>query len=267
MRAATEKNPRNEVKLYVTKDRQTRCLNDLLVEEKLVQQDGAHDVNMNSLTQHNHGYLIDQTDEFTSNIEDLRQYFKMNFKNTESIDSTLNDDSNFERKSFENKLNLKSKPKHFDEGNIFVYGSKITPTQSLTRSNIHELVKEFLHLRGFNEINEYEAYLWPILLRGHHLLAVDSKTEKFAYSQANLKKDKYISVLAPLLSLLINDIEFMKTYDQNKEASSGVSKAKNGPILMIVCSSCSNAQRLFELVMEIMQPRINLIKVILLQGK
>jgi hypothetical protein len=269
----------NEVNVYVTKDGFRSCLNDTLEEKGYCKKISVFDVNMNTIEAKEknisdssfynssiNGYSIEKTDEFNSKINDLKQYLKDNLKiseasiacetNTKTIDNKSKSKLNFE-------LASRSKPKSCDEANIFLYGTKVKPLQSLNRSEVHDIIKKYLHLHGFNEINAYESYMWPILMTGHHLLAVNSNVKQFFYTQANSKKDKYISILVPLLTTLLDEIECKLSEREDILAT----KAQNGPITMIVCSSCANAQRLFELTLEIMQSKKNLLKVILLQGK
>ena len=63
-----------------------------------------------------------------------------------------------------------------------------------------------------------------------------------------------MSYLVPLVSNLIVKLEIEKENDlkQLKEKgyikASGKKRASNGPVLLIVCSSCRNAQRIHEIV-------------------
>ena len=122
---------------------------------------------------------------------------------------------------------------------------------------------------------------------GGHLSSHSS--EMYANNTDN--KNRYLSYMCPLLTLLITSIEREKQIsidddfvcdnvvptmnvttelplplDLTKAVVHKRSKLQNGPIMLIICSSCKNAQQMYELSKAIIRNKDNVVKVLLLQG-
>lgn len=159
--------------------------------------------------------------------------------------------------------------------NVFTYDN-ITkrPIKTFKDSAIHEKVKEYLHINGINTINEFESYLWPSVLRGMHLLAISPyDVDSEVNFMMRTRKSKLITFVSPLLTLVLNVVERenemkRKAAEQEQQGKSKpyAFKRKNGPLLLIVCPSCKNAQRIYELITDIMGNNNKTLNVILLLG-
>jgi hypothetical protein len=141
---------------------------------------------------------------------------------------------------------------------------RIMPLRQIKKTLINEAIHDYLRLTGKSELSEFDWFVWPAILRGDNLFAMpDNKdsthlrqsTMYFQDKAALLAESSFnsMSYLYPLLSLILNQIE-----NENKmrmegqggaaaavEKSKGYIKkslcmqAQNGPVLIIVCASCS----------------------------
>jgi ATP-dependent RNA helicase TDRD12 len=166
---------------------------------------------------------------------------------------------------------------NLSDRNIFINGLNIRPVTTLAESSIHEKLKDYFHINGYNTINEFESYLWPAILRGRHVLAVSPSDIDSELNFATRKrKNKLVTFISPVLTLVIKLIEREKQLlkeelEQESTTTSSVPekyvyKRINGPRFLIICSSCKNAQKIFELMTSILINDKNLLKIILLQG-
>ena len=169
-----------------------------------------------------------------------------------------------------NFIEEKSLKTNSSNRNIFINGHNIRPVRSLDESSIHEKLKDYFHINGYNTINEFESFLWPAILRGRHVLAISSSD---IHSELNFtikkRKSKLVTFFSPVLTLLIKLIEReneLKMLNNSETEKNYVFKRQNGPRLLIVCSSCKNAQKIYEFISKVMVNDKNLLRIILLQG-
>lgn len=173
-----------------------------------------------------------------------------------------------------------TKPKYsFDT--VFVHNSNMGLFKTFNDIPFTQSVIDFLKLNAIATFTEYENYVMRVIFRGTHLVAIndsfDSTYKKLFNSDVNrIVFDSYLNFLCPVLSLLIDEAEFYDESMRTRSTELGYVKelmrrAKNGPIVLIVCTSVENAQRLYEITGEIidMNARINParnFKALLLQG-
>lgn len=172
-----------------------------------------------------------------------------------------------------NEINLKNKSSLNSYRNIFINSPNIRPIKSLAESPIHGKLKDYFHINGYNSINEFEGYLWQSILRGRHVLAVSaSDIDSELNYTIRKRKQKVITFFSPVLTLMLqivereNELTKEKLPAQSEIRKNYEFKRKNGPRLLIVCSSCKNAQRIYEFISSVIINDKNLLKVILLQG-
>ena len=102
-------------------------------------------------------------------------------------------------------------------------------------------------------MTEFESYCWPVVFRGRHLFAMPNK-------QSNSEKDSFLAYLCPLVSLIIEKANLDQRDKVIRESGfikRSVSRTQNGPLLLIVCPSCKNAQRIYEVVNEMLEMNNN----------
>ena len=158
---------------------------------------------------------------------------------------------------------------------IFVNSPSISlkPIKNLADSPIHAKLKDFFHINGYNTINEFEGYLWKSILIGLDVLVVSSsEIDTELNHTVRKRKNKVITFFSPVLTLLLklvereNEAYRERLVNQPETGKMYEYKRKNGPRLLIVCSSCKNAQKIYEFIKSVMMNDTSLLKVILLQG-
>jgi ATP-dependent RNA helicase TDRD12 len=172
-------------------------------------------------------------------------------------------------------LNNKKTNDSYLNRNIFINSPNIDlkPFKNLTDSPIHAKLKDYFHINGYHTINEFEGYLWKSILYGLDVLAVSSsEIDTELNNTVRKRKNKVVTFFSPVLTLMLKLIE--RENEAHKESlinqpESGKVyeyKRKNGPRLLIICSSCKNAQKIYEFIKSVLMNDTNLLKVILLQG-
>lgn len=178
---------------------------------------------------------------------------------------------------------VESQTTQVSDSNIFIHNSVVTPIWSINDSRIHRNVKDYLNLNGLNDVEEFDAHYWPSVIRGQHVLGIPNnpdwsfKNHQSYSSTANSKsRVSSLSYIVPLLSIILEKVEDELSNRTNYEFgfvknSLAQSKWQNGPLLLIVCGSCDNAQRAFEIVSKIIEictlsSRKEKLKALIIQG-
>lgn len=148
----------------------------------------------------------------------------------------------------------------------------------------NEPLKLYLKLKGIKTLSVFNSYCWATLFRGNHLFAMPYNTANTSelFSQIseanswfvdNTDSPESLMYIAMMVSLLIDkvdtDIKAAKARNCAPSAQTG-----NGPKLLIICASCKNAKKIFELTNEILGisekagylGRNDTLKALLLQG-
>lgn len=126
--------------------------------------------------------------------------------------------------------------------------NNLEPIINIDDKKIHPCVRDYLrNCIGLRQISEFVSYCWPVIFRGRHLFGMSNENSFF--------EDIPLSYVCPLLSLLIEQSE--KYTDHSKKFESGyiknsISHVQNGPILLILCTSCKSALRIYEIIKEIL---------------
>jgi superfamily II DNA/RNA helicase len=102
----------------------------------------------------------------------------------------------------------------------------------LADSSIHKSIIDYYHFNGITSLNELDSYVWPIIIQGRHCCLLH-----------NEESDATFSYLCPVLNQLLKAFE--KDFENSLDKSlnpTAYDRVVNGPKLIIVCSSCKNAQ-------------------------
>ena len=146
---------------------------------------------------------------------------------------------------------------------ILLHNTPVIPIQSTKEQRIHPSVRDFLSFQGILSVSNLNSYLWPCILHGMHCFFMPDES-----------KSSPITFLAPLMSLLLEK----STQQIKKKFESGFvkksiaqSQCENGPILLIVCASSENAQKIYEIIDQVIQmdSRLNgrdKIRALMIQG-
>jgi hypothetical protein len=148
-----------------------------------------------------------------------------------------------------NEMALMMKPT-----NQILVSESIRPIRQLREAQLNEAIRNFLSKHAITELNEFDWFAWPTILRGRNLFAMPEDKDSTHLRQSAYQEKiatasfNSFSYLFPLLSLILDSIEHRST-DTSADTVSASSKgyikksmfmqAKNGPILLIVCASCS----------------------------
>jgi superfamily II DNA/RNA helicase len=115
---------------------------------------------------------------------------------------------------------------------------------------LDQCVIDYLFLNGLTQVDDFTSYAWPVVFGGRHMFGLP--TEKEYDSNFSL------NYLAPLVTLIIDKLELDYNAD-NRQVSKetgyikkSMNRAQNGPLLLIICPSCKQAQRIFEILTELM---------------
>jgi superfamily II DNA/RNA helicase len=160
-------------------------------------------------------------------------------------------------------------PKQLDQIIVEMKSIKISPILGITETSIlNEYLKEYLYIKNI-KLSSFDSFCWPAILKGLSTLAIPNTyvvnsdwskrnfiSKEYLDTNASLDKDTCLSYLCPLISKLMEQLESVQMKKLKKLEKYGfidetVSRATNGPILIIVCGSCRNAQRIYELVDDI----------------
>ncbi|CAF0769025.1 unnamed protein product [Brachionus calyciflorus] len=219
-------------------------------------------------------------------LERLVNYLKFSFKSTNNLaksrtPSPLNDsiDSNLTVQSHLSKSNLfinddrleqkfsdiieldkyvknpvalkKVKDEFIETSNryMLIHNAPITPITSYKDSRIHQSVRDYMNLNGVNNISSIDSYFWASIIQGLHTVYIPEDPDP--------TKNDPSSFVNPLLSTLLEKISHEKKLNRKQTGyvttSIAQSQCENGPILLIVCGSSENAQRIYELVNNIIE--------------
>ena len=133
--------------------------------------------------------------------------------------------------------------------NVLINGfDNVQPILNIEDKRLHPAVRDYMrNCKGLRQISEFNSFCWPIIFRGRHLFGMSNEES----SSLELS----LSYLCPLLSLMLDNSENKK--DNSKILESGYVKnsmnhSQNGPILLIVCTSCKSALRINEAIKEIL---------------
>ncbi|RNA14464.1 ATP-dependent RNA helicase TDRD12 isoform X1, partial [Brachionus plicatilis] len=149
---------------------------------------------------------------------------------------------------------------------IFTHNTSVISIQSTKDQRIHPSVRDFLSLHGILTVSDLNAYLWPCILHGLHTF--------FMPDEHDQGKNSPVAFITPLMSLLLekSSQEMKKKFETGfVKRSIAQSQCQNGPILLVVCASSENAQKIYEIINQIIQidSRLNgrdKLKALMIQG-
>ena len=153
-----------------------------------------------------------------------------------------------------------------DKSNILVDGIKVSPMRSISESPLNESIKNYLALKSIKHLSVMDWYCLPTIIRGRHLFAMPNKYSNLTSTEVSMsqmdekvkeapEKDQALTYLCPLISLMLDQIQIDSENEKKKKLECGYIKqslvrSQNGPVLLIICSSCKNAQRIYEIISE-----------------
>ena len=133
--------------------------------------------------------------------------------------------------------------------NVLIDGfDNIEPILNIDNKRIHPSIRDYLRNRiGLRQISEFNSYCWPVIFRGRHLFGMSNEDSSSV--------DLAFSYLCPLLSLLLeqteNNMDFSNIFE-NGYVKNSMNHSLNGPKLLILCTSCKSALRIYEIIKEIL---------------
>lgn len=149
---------------------------------------------------------------------------------------------------------------------ILLHNTPVIPIQSIKEQRIHPSLRDFLSFQGILSVSNLNSYLWPCILHGMHCF--------FMPDESNSGRSSPIGFLTPLMSLMLEKStqQIKKNFETGfVKKSIAQSQCENGPILLIVCASSENAQKIYEITNQIIQidSRLNgkdKLKALMIQG-
>ena len=210
--------------------------------------------------------ISDNRQSKASNLVDELFNEKIEEKNA-SLKQKINDMPHQTNKLNQNKLTAPY-VSSVDKSNILVDGIKVSPMRSISESPLNESIKNYLALKSIKQLTVMDWYCLPTIIRGRHLFAMPNKYSNLTSAEVSMsqmdgneqfkeapEKDQALTYLCPLVSLMLDQIQIDSENEKKKKLESGYIKqslvrSQNGPILLIICSSCKNAQRIYEIISE-----------------
>ena len=165
--------------------------------------------------------------------------------------------------------------------NVLIDAVKIAPILNTNDIRLHQSVRDYLNVNGLKKVNEFEQYLWPTIFRGRHVFGLSTELDYLINDVP--EKNVYLSFIVPLVSLLLHDSEdqdlIVQPPSEDGYIKHAINRANNGPLLLILCTSCRAAQRIHDIIRSILDmasrvyeknrsqyPRVKELKLLLLQA-
>ena len=255
-------------------------LNDLLMKKgfAIIDQDSINDqlgnkMDDSELDESDSQCKIAQNDFFT-NLGPLKAYLKSTEKSHPShlLDELLDSNSDSGSSIKQSTISLYKSNRTVNQdyvqvnelSNIIVDGMKVTPYAKLSDVPLERAIHDYLCIKGFNEMTEFESYCWKVVLRGRHLFAMpnpnrnhnDLRLDNGQFYEVRKERHSFLSYLCPLVSLIIEKVNMELRENMSHESGyikKSLSRSQNGPVLLIVCPSCKNAQKIYEVVNEMIE--------------
>ena len=179
--------------------------------------------------------------KFLGEIKNHSENFSNNIERQNSFTNNSRTQSNLSQKieSIENS-------KYYEPNrDIILDGFKdLKPVLKYDENNFHSIVVDYIKKKNQIQISEFQSYCLASILNGRHLLAMTNKN-----------RITPITYIYPLISMTLKEIERLENSSvaETGYIKNSISRAQNGPILLIICSSCKDAQIIFETINDMLE--------------
>jgi superfamily II DNA/RNA helicase len=172
--------------------------------------------------------------------EDPNQYeINIRQNNVESVQTQINTTNQIESI-------IKSQSYEPPNRDIISDGFKdLKPIRKYDENNFHTIVIDFIKKSNQIQISELQSYCLASIINGRHLLAM-----------TNQNTNTPRTYIYPLISMMLKEKERLENLSVKVETGfikNSISRAQNGPVLLIICSSCKDAQRIFEIITDLLE--------------